>query len=89
MTSRLSDFAAPRVQRDLPPWPVEGTVVTAPASSLGFVHVRIDAAPRQKHGPFPWVSNGRLPVVGDGCLLIHGTGEAWVLVSATGDIITD
>lgn len=90
MTSRLSDFAAPRVEQDLPAGPVEATVLVAPATSQGFVYVRIDRAPGKKHGPFPWVSNGRLPRIGDGCLLIRGAGgEVWALVWAKGSLITE
>lgn len=85
---RLSNLGARRAQQTLPEGPLEATVLTAPAASTDFVFVQVDTQPGQRRGPFPWVSNGRLPAPGDGALLIEGAGERWALVWATGPLIT-
>jgi hypothetical protein len=76
--TRIADLRKPH--ENLPQGSVEGTVLAAPASSTDYVYVQIDKQPGPRKGPYPWVSNGRLPRAGDGCLLIAGATETWALI---------
>lgn len=86
---RISDLAAQRARDTLTPGALEATVLTAPATSLDYVYVALDGETRVKRGPYPWVSNGRLPAVGDGVLLVTGQAERWAFIWASGPVITE
>lgn len=83
----LSDLAR-RGRRTTVPAGVEANVRVAPESTTDMLFVRVDGEPGYRRGPFPWVSQGRMPIVGDGALVLTGArGERWVLVWGTGDPI--
>lgn len=85
MPDQLSDLAAQRALRQLPAAAVACTVRSAPDSPDELVEVTVDSQPGYRRGPFPWVSQGSLPVVGDKAVLVAARARAWVLVQATGE----
>lgn len=84
----LSDLANRRGRLRAIDDPQDAVVHTAPVSSLDPVVVRLTGSRRRYTVEVAWVSNGRMPAVGDACALIATPKSGWALVDATGPVIT-